>query len=264
MSYKQHRLVSLVRTACQIPHDSSLDADADRVKTVMAHINAMQSSTAVKYWDHIALWGFGDVKRRNALLRVLRRAWRARVVHASHVNAGQFEIFMSAPVDVSQLGDFLDLFNMGLDGMSVLSGERGQWRGCTEVGLKCIERIDKGTRLYGNWTSKIARPTWSRYEVLRARRDEQAAKQKVLMQSGMEFTPDNMLRLYNMNQALRSAHESMHTALNSVSSQLDFEINFMYDNQRISLLAFEQFKLISHMLNILKAQSQVLVETLTP
>lgn len=227
-------LQKTIESACRVSMTNLSDENLARCRRIYQHVVADKKPNHA--YDHIALWGFGDAKARNAFLRLLRKAWKARIVHSSFTNTEYFEALVVAPVIFNDETDFLSCFNMSIDGISVLANEsvmpmsRLEW--------KCIERINQGSKFYGNWYSQIARTIRSKYEMTKREQEYIDIQNRILRTTGLTHTPENMLRLWDHLQRTRSVHETVLVSVQGTAAQIHNQLCLLTaePNQDLSTL----------------------------
>ena len=148
---------------------------------------------------YFSFYGFGCPQKRNLFLRALRYVTKARVIQCSYVSlsGSRFEGIcyvnpFSKQNQEHKLEDLEDL--MSLFSMSIGLFEFDRYMG-PEM-LSCFERIENGHLPYGNLKCQRNQKIYSCFLSMTRHRRMQESQMRVLNETGLEFTPQNMLRVY--------------------------------------------------------------------
>jgi len=181
------------------------------------------SSANTRNWHitplYIAFHGFATDFERSVFLRCIKYACTPRVLHSSFKGSGAFEgvMLVNPHSGSSSAEDFervFDLFKMSLG-----STDLGTYMSLTMIA--CIERIESGSRMYGNWTSLRSQAVRTSYQILKRERDVRLQKERVRTETGLDFTTSNMLALHHQrNNANLEASQFRHLLV-QVSAMLN-------------------------------------------
>lgn len=148
---------------------------------------------------YFSFYGFGSPQKRNLFLRALRYVTKARVIQCSYVSlsGSRFEgiCYVNPFTKQNQehkLEDLEDL--MSLFSMSIGLFEFDRYMG-PEM-LSCFERIENGHLPYGNLKCQRNQKIYSCFLSMTRHRRMQESQMRVLNETGLEFNPQNMLRVY--------------------------------------------------------------------
>jgi len=92
--------------------------------------------------------------------------------------------------------------------------------------VSCIDRIQKGSRVYGNWRCKKTSSIRDCFEVHRRRRDIEEARQTVARETGLDFTTGNMLMTHHMRRNVEIEMTNVQSVLRGVRIHLTHVIAF--------------------------------------
>tara|TARA_B110000444_G_scaffold260686_1_gene308681 strand:- start:371 stop:1294 length:924 start_codon:yes stop_codon:yes gene_type:complete len=186
------------------------------------------------------LIGFAPISERNLFLRALRYATRSKVIFASYVEPGsvhtsrlqRFEVFIRANCSKPELV---------MDNDNILPYLR-HWKfslccidltnciTCDQALLTAIERIESGRMPYGNWKCNRNANFRDTIRVHLESRDRQRAHQHVLQETGLEFLPSNMLRLFYDAQNARIDLSSLQYNVGNLRARIQAIISANADN----------------------------------
>lgn len=179
--------------------------------------------SATKQPRIFALWGFANVERRDAVMRVLRYVLKPRLIMGSHVGDNRFEALVMTKYEYDEdvLNSWLECCNMGIDTHSV-----DKWM---DVSMQaCIMRIENGVESFGNWQSQAMKNTRAQYQRLKYEEAERRRQQQVFDQTGLHFTTGNMLALFHeRNNAhistsnIQTNYANLWVAYSRLMTQLD-------------------------------------------
>ena len=161
---------------------------------------------------YMAFHGFATDFERSVFLRCVKYACTPRVLYSSFKGSGAFEgvMLVNPHSGTASTDDFERLFD--LFKMSLGSTDLGSFMSLSMIA--CIERIDTGQRMYGNWTSLRAQAVRTSYEMLKRDRDVREQHERVRVETGLHFTTGNMLSLHHLrNNAIIDANQYRHLLL---------------------------------------------------
>ena len=186
------------------------------------------------------LIGFAPISERNLFLRALRYATRSKVIFASYVEPSsvhtsrlqRFEVFIRANCSKPELAQDTD---------NILPYLR-HWKfslccidlnNCTagdQALLTAIERIESGRMPYGNWKCQRNANFRDTIRIHLELRDRQRAHQHVLQETGLEFLPSSMLRLFYDAQNARIDFSSLQYNVGNLRARIQAIISANADN----------------------------------
>ena len=146
---------------------------------------------------HVGLVGFGCKLLRDAVLAVLRYYLKPKLIHASMLTETRWEGFLTirlptCELAIEQLETICQDFACGLI-LIPLDGFLDNQM------VSCLERIAKGSYIWGNYLTRGNSHFRAMLSDIYIQRAEQQARQHVLNVTGLEFTPQNMIRAYQQN-----------------------------------------------------------------
>ena len=146
---------------------------------------------------HVGLVGFGCKLLRDAVLTVLRYYLKPKLIHASMLTETRWEGFLTirlptCELAIDQLETICQDFASGLT-LIPLDGFLDNQM------VSCLERIAKGSCIWGNYLTRGNSHFRAMLSDIYMQRAEQQARQHVLNVTGLEFTPQNMIRAYQQN-----------------------------------------------------------------
>lgn len=146
---------------------------------------------------YISFYGWGNDFERSVFLRCLKHSLRPRLVHSAFMDNGGFEgiAFNFAMMSFAEIESLCDKFKLSIGVHDLESYMSTQM-------VSCIERIQKGSRVYGNWKCKKTSSIRDCFEVHRRRRIVEEARLAVARETGLEFTTGNMLYVHHMRRNL--------------------------------------------------------------
>ena len=154
----------------------------------------------------LSLCGFCPYIDRDIFICVLRYAFDPRLVHASEVNNDQWEAilvlnprkyspqltFHGRDQFVDYIQKFCDLFKH-----SICVSELPSWT--DPATITAIQRIQRGSRVYGNWENAGNNELRLEFELSQARKKVNQMNQmneEVRRESNLDLTADNMIDIY--------------------------------------------------------------------
>lgn len=150
---------------------------------------------------YMAFWGFAEPLARNTILRGIRYALRPRLIFCSskrdeiqgHSSNTYFEgvvLYQRNLATIEEIEEIFDMFHMSI-GVTDLD------HFMSEAMVTCITRIEMGRYHYGNW--RIEQNVYYREEHRRCcrQREDREARANLLVVTGMELNPSNMIRLFH-------------------------------------------------------------------
>ena len=146
---------------------------------------------------HVGLVGFGCKLLRDAVLAVLRYYLKPKLIHASMLTETRWEGFLTIRLPtcesaIEQLETICQDFACGLI-LIPLDGFLDNQM------VSCLERIAKGSCIWGNYLTRGNSHFRAMLSDIYIQRAEQQARQHVLNVTGLEFTPQNMIRAHHQN-----------------------------------------------------------------
>lgn len=224
---KSERYIRGRITAMKRHTDIEIDGIVARMRTTrrdyVGPCHGFAAAGSVREWNvsplYIAFHGFGTDFERSVFLRCLKYACSPRVLHSSFMDGNGFEGIMvlhphshhAIPDDIELL---FDLFKMSLG-----STDLGSYMSLSMIA--CIERIDTGSRVYGNWTCIRSQGVRSCYTALKRDRDVRRQRERVRTETGLDFTTGNMTALYHMRNNVLIEVTQHRNLLLHVSAMLD-------------------------------------------
>jgi len=178
------------------------------VEAIAACMQALRRKFTISFQNSPESWhikpffvgfhGFASDFERSVFLRCIKFCIKPRVVHSSFMANGSFEgvlvIHPNSPTaSINDLEQLFELFKMSA-GLTNL----GTYMSPTMIA--CIERVEAGTRVYGNW--RCMRSTCVRNAYLHAKhkRDMDVEYERVRYETGLPFSTSNMLSIhYRLN-----------------------------------------------------------------
>jgi hypothetical protein len=214
----------------KLKHDESLIA--------MLQLHALRKMFQKRGTDNgknmiqLVLIGFAPIHERNLFLRALRYATRARVFLSAYVepstvqiqNLQRFEIYIQAFVtsagnilllDVEHIMHYLQAWKLSLCCIDL-----GNCDVSDEALLTAVDRLETGRQQYGNWNCAHNFNFRQKIRSNIIARDEQRAREHVRQQTGLEFTPGNMLRVYYESQNARIEMSSLQYSLGIIRTNI--------------------------------------------
>ena len=186
------------------------------------------------------LIGFAPISERNLFLRALRYATRSKVVFASYVEPGtvhtsrlqRFEVFIRANCSKPELAQDTDNILPYLRHwkFSLCCIDLNNCIASDQALLTAIERIESGRMPYGNWKCQRNANFRDTIRLHLEMRDRQRAHQHVLQETGLEFLPSNMLRLFYDAQNARIDFSSLQYNVGNLRARIQAIISANADN----------------------------------
>ena len=204
---------------------------AEQIETIASNLKMLK--TRLHHYGHLfkhyttpillSFFGFGNVQYRNTFLRAMRNTLSPVLIHCTQTNGEQWEAVMLLHVRkgcvhafynncneqfISQLDQIMDLFKLSINVLQLES-----WK--DPATIACVDRIQKGKFVYGNWKANRNATLRTEYETERRLIEERRRSVQVRDVTGREFTTGNMLELYHdwrnaqlEMQRLRAAFET--------------------------------------------------------
>ena len=186
------------------------------------------------------LIGFAPISERNLFLRALRYATRSKVIFASYVEPSsvhtsrlqRFEVFIRANCSRAELVQDTDNILPYLRHwkFSLCCIDLNHCTANDQALLTAIERIESGRMPYGNWKCHRNANFRDTIRIHLELRDRQRAHQHVLQETGLEFLPSNMLRLFYDAQNARIDFSSLQYNVGNLRARIQAIISANADN----------------------------------
>jgi len=207
---------------------------------------------------YIAFHGFATDFERSVFLRCLKYACNPRVLHCAFMNGNGFEgIIVLHPATHAAVPD--DLENvLEKFKMSVGFTDLGSYMSLSMIA--CIERIDTGSRVYGNWGSARTQGLKSCYTALKRDRDTRRQTDRVRIETGLDFTTGNMMALYHMRNNVLIDVTQQRNLLLHVSGMLNSLAIIDADMETVS----SQYQFIRNVQQIIQEGTRVTPSELNP
>jgi len=164
---------------------------------------------------YISFYGWGNDFERSVFLRCLKHSLRPRLVHSAFMPNGGFEgiAFNFARMSVAEIEDLCDKFKLSIGVQDLESYMSSQM-------VSCIDRIQKGSRVYGNWKCKKTSSIRDCFEAHRRARDIAEARNTVVRETGLDFTTGNMLMIHHMRRNVEIEMSNVQSVLRGVRIHL--------------------------------------------
>ena len=178
-------------------------ADAE-IAAIAACMHALRSrfQSSQQEWStkplFVGFHGFATDFERSVFLRCIKYCTKPRIVHSAFMPNGAFEglLIIHPTTEAAQIEDIENL--MQLFKMSAGVTDLGAYMSPPMVA--CIERVESGSRLYGNWRNMRAAPVRTAYLRAKATRDTELSQEHVRQVTGLPFSTGNMLAIhYQLN-----------------------------------------------------------------
>jgi len=231
------------------------DAEVDALAACMSVMRQRCSPfcTYASLPMYISFYGFGNDFERSVLLCCLKFCLRPRLVHSTFMSNGDFEgiLLNSSNMKFSEIETLFDHFKLSLGAQDLETFM------CPQM-VSCIDRIQSGKRVYGNWRCKKTESIRGCFEAHRMRRDAHEARQTVARETGFEFTTGNMLLIHHLRRNAEIDLANAHSVLRGVQHHLTYMIG---GNARLQQFSSELVTsdANSHIENSLEMQYQSMV-----
>ena len=186
------------------------------------------------------LIGFAPISERNLFLRALRYATRSKVIYAAYVEPSsvhsdrlqRFEVFIRANCSKSEFSEDADHILQYLRHwkFSLCCIDLNNCHAGDQALLTAIERLENGRMPYGNWNCHRNAHLRHTIRAHLESRDRQRAHQHVLQETGLEFLPSNMLRVFYDAQNARIDLSSLQYNVGNFRARIQAIINANADN----------------------------------
>lgn len=184
----------------------------------------------------VVITGWAQQPQRNLFFRALKYATRADIFFGSYIGAvsettqglQRFEVFVSCYVnrdtnvwhDPDDIVTYIETFKMSLSCVDVSNASFSTGELPSQCVLSALERIQNGSWHYGNWHARKNFLYRERVQDMIEQRIQQQRHHSVLQETGLTFTPGNMLAIYfEYRNTLREV-QYMDQSLNNVRNQL--------------------------------------------
>lgn len=184
----------------------------------------------------VVITGWAQQPQRNLFFRALKYATRADIFFGSYIGASnettqglqRFEVFLSCYVnrdtnvwhDPDDIVTYIETFKMSLSCVDVSNASFSTGELPSQCILSALERIQNGSWHYGNWHARKNFLYRERVQDMIEQRVQQQRHNSVLQETGLTYTPGNMLAIYfEYRNTLREV-QYMDQSLNNVRNQL--------------------------------------------
>lgn len=186
----------------------------DSIGEVMERLHSIPTTRCVgKHPVMFSVVAFGDIERRSGFLDCIRYALQPTLVHSAYVKdvgSQEFEVVVlsSKKVDMQVVEDWLETFNMSV---CVIEFEHYMKPDM----VSCISRIHHlGNLKETNFGFEIATKIRRDFHKEHNKKLKTMMCQRLLDQTGLHFTPENMFALSVRNQQQRALIRSLEEQLN--------------------------------------------------
>lgn len=172
--------------------DSQIQTNHSQILCFARHMRSLcqahrgDSSISQDKIRWVAFSGFGNMVLRNAVLSIVRYYFKPRFIHSAMIDNGRWEGLMGIRVPESAVSDIFEHFCA-----SVVTIEIETFMG--DAMMACLDRIQRGSYFWGNYFNSKSKGFRSMYAATLHR----AAAKQVVLRTGRQFSPQEMMRMYD-------------------------------------------------------------------